>query len=159
MISALENYRLCPDSLRIEDGPPLAEGGQGIVVIAKLGSLEGLPGSKLSSLEDKVVVKKRSFPDDFEYRRKFFNVSPLVESLRYTLTNHRFTKAFANELDILATLSHRNVDTLIGFSEDLENDVAWTVSLFQPNGSVRAFLALGEWDIPERIYLVSSASN
>lgn len=56
---------------------------------------------------------------------------------------------------MMAGLSHENIIKLVGFVEDLENGIAWIVSSWEPNGNVREFLAKGNWEIPERVSLVS----
>lgn len=60
-----------------------------------------------------------------------------------------------HEVEILAGLSHENIVHMIGFVEELEQGKAWIVLSWQPNGNVSEFLATGEWEIPERISLVS----
>lgn len=67
----------------------------------------------------------------------------------------RFTKEFVHEVELLAGLSHSHVVRLIGFVEELELGEAWIVLSWQPNGNVSEFLATGEWEIPERVSLVS----
>lgn len=52
-------------------------------------------------------------------------------------------------------LSHPNIIEVLGFVEDLQNKVAWIVSPWEANGNVREFLRSGDWEIPERISLVS----
>lgn len=60
---------------------------------------------------------------------------------------------------MLAALSHENIVQLIGFVENLKHDKAWIVLSWEPNGNVREFLASGEWEIPERLSLVSDDSS
>ena len=55
----------------------------------------------------------------------------------------------------MASLSHPNIIRFVGFVEDMEKGDAWIVLPWEANGNVREFLASGEWDIPERISLVS----
>lgn len=64
--------------------------------------------------------------------------------------------AIVNEVSILAALSHPNIARLIGFVEHAQKGDAWIISPWEENGNVREFLQAGEWDIPERISLVSS---
>lgn len=56
----------------------------------------------------------------------------------------------------MAGLSHENIVQLVGFVEDLKNGTAWIVLSWEPNGNVREFLAGGDWEIPERVSLVSN---
>lgn len=53
-------------------------------------------------------------------------------------------------------LSHENIVRLVGFVEDLKNGTAWIVLSWEPNGNVGEFLAGGDWEIPERVSLVSN---
>lgn len=55
----------------------------------------------------------------------------------------------------MTTLSHTNVIRLVGFVEDMQKGDAWIVLPWEGNGNVREFLQSDEWDIPERISLVS----
>lgn len=50
---------------------------------------------------------------------------------------------------------HPNIIRLIGFVEDMEKGDAWLIIPWEANGNVREFLASGDWDIPERVSLVS----
>ena len=54
----------------------------------------------------------------------------------------------------MARLSHPHIITLLGFVEDMQNGDAWIILPWEANGNVREFLQSGEWDIPERIFLV-----
>lgn len=62
-------------------------------------------------------------------------------------------------MEMLAALSHENIVQLIGFIEDFKHDKAWIVLSWESNGNVREFLASGEWEIPERLSLVSDNSS
>lgn len=44
---------------------------------------------------------------------------------------------------------------MIGFVEDIENSVANMIYPWEANGNLREFLRSGEWEIPERLSLVS----
>lgn len=57
----------------------------------------------------------------------------------------------------MAGLSHENIVRIIGFVEDFENQTAWMVLSWEPNGNVSEFLARGHWEIPERVSLVSDS--
>lgn len=52
-------------------------------------------------------------------------------------------------------LSHENIVEFLGFVEDIDNGNAWILLSWEPNGNVSEFLATGNWEIPERISLVS----
>lgn len=56
----------------------------------------------------------------------------------------------------MASLSHPNIIQLIGFVEDMPKGDAWIVLPWEGNGNVREFLKSGEWDVPERVSLVSA---
>lgn len=64
-------------------------------------------------------------------------------------------QSFVNELSLMKDLSHPNIVKLVGFVENMEKGDAWMILPWEDNGNVREFLLSGEWDIPERISLVS----
>ena len=64
-----------------------------------------------------------------------------------------------NEISLMAPLSHSNIIALFGFVEDFQKGDAWIILPWEANGNVREFLQSGEWDIPERISLVSVFDN
>ncbi|KAG8916088.1 hypothetical protein FRC01_003389 [Tulasnella sp. 417] len=68
-------------------------------------------------------------------------------------------KSFANELSIMAELSHPNVIEFIGFVEDVEKGDAWIILPWEAKGNVREFLQSGEWDLPERISLIQDTAR
>lgn len=101
-----------------------------------------------------VAVKMLRYHRDIE-RKKFDNVrSDYIYLRRSCLQN---TKEFVHQVEVMAGLSHENVVQLIGFVEDLENGTAWIVVSWEPNGNLSEFLAKGDWEIPERISLVSDS--
>ncbi|KIO23967.1 hypothetical protein M407DRAFT_50287, partial [Tulasnella calospora MUT 4182] len=61
---------------------------------------------------------------------------------------------FVHEVEVMAGLSHENIVRLVGFVEDFENGTAWIVLSWEPNGNVSEFLANGNCEIPERIFLL-----
>lgn len=63
-----------------------------------------------------------------------------------------------NELGLMTTFSHPNIIRIVGFVEDMQRGDAWIVLPWEENGNVREFLQSGEWDIPERISLVSASA-
>lgn len=56
----------------------------------------------------------------------------------------------------MSSLSHPNVIMLYGFVENMEKGDAWMILPWEENGNVREFLQSGDWDIPERMSLVST---
>lgn len=57
----------------------------------------------------------------------------------------------------MAGLSHQNIVRLIGFVEELERGKAWIILAWEANGNLSEFLASGDWEILERVSLVSDA--
>lgn len=55
----------------------------------------------------------------------------------------------------MAGLSHENIVRLIGFVENLKNGEAWMVLPWFPNGNIGEFIATRDWELPERVSLVS----
>ncbi|KIO23998.1 hypothetical protein M407DRAFT_26608 [Tulasnella calospora MUT 4182] len=82
-----------------------------------------------------------------------------VKKVRYHqgVEKKKFENEFVHEVEVMAGLSHKNILQMIGFIEDLENGIAWIVLSWVPNGNVSEFLAVGDWEIPERISLVSDS--
>lgn len=70
-------------------------------------------------------------------------------------TDGNRSKSFANEVEVQNKLSHPNVVKMIGFVEDMENSVASMLYRWEENGNLRELLRSGEWEIPERLSLVS----
>lgn len=56
---------------------------------------------------------------------------------------------------MLTKLSHRNIVRLIGFIENTSKDIIWLIFPWAANGNLREFVSSGEWEIPERVSLVS----
>ncbi|KAG8948605.1 hypothetical protein FRC04_009508 [Tulasnella sp. 424] len=68
-------------------------------------------------------------------------------------------QSFRSEVDITGRLSHPNIVKLLGFVEDAEAGIAWMVFNWEENGNIRDFLRNGQWDLPERVFLVSKKST
>ncbi|KIO18365.1 hypothetical protein M407DRAFT_31967 [Tulasnella calospora MUT 4182] len=58
------------------------------------------------------------------------------------------------EAEFLVNLSHGNVIKLEGFVEDVSKDVIWLVFPWEENGTLKDFVALHDWEVPERISLI-----
>ncbi|KIO16638.1 hypothetical protein M407DRAFT_33710 [Tulasnella calospora MUT 4182] len=77
-----------------------------------------------------------------------------VKKLRFGMDRDKTPKAFVRELVVLDGLNHPNVANLVGFVEDLEREIAWLLSSWEPNGNVRQFLTSAKCAMPERISLI-----
>ncbi|KAG9044842.1 hypothetical protein FS837_007424 [Tulasnella sp. UAMH 9824] len=67
----------------------------------------------------------------------------------------RAAEGFAFEVDLAIKLpNHRNIQSFIGFTDDLEHKAYWIISPWERNGNVREFLAEGKWGLPPRFSLV-----
>ncbi|KAG8909877.1 hypothetical protein FRC00_009277, partial [Tulasnella sp. 408] len=113
---------------------PHAKGGKSEVYKATL-VREPDKYNKWQESKIPVAVKKLRFDDDVD--------------------QDKAAKAFVRELGVLDGLNHPNVAKLLGFVEDLDRNIAWLVSTWEPNGNVREFLLSAKCTIPERISLVS----
>ena len=152
-------HQMDPTTIKIADSKPCARGGQGTIVVGTM-----IPPEKVPTwipedflkwfFEMKLAIKKYEWNrEDTEASAKFLNV---WSSSHVFLASSNFPyQAFVNELSIMASLSHPNIIEFFGFVEDMEKGDAWIVLPWEPNGNVREFLASGEWDIPERVSLVS----
>ncbi|KIO29009.1 hypothetical protein M407DRAFT_21908 [Tulasnella calospora MUT 4182] len=58
------------------------------------------------------------------------------------------------EAEFLVKLSHRNIIKLEGFVEDVSKNVIWLVFPWEDKGTLKDFVALHDWEIPERISLI-----
>lgn len=67
-----------------------------------------------------------------------------------------YLKPFAHEVDLLSDLDHDNVVRIIGFVEAVGEGVAWIVFSWEKNGNLREFIRSANWELPERVSLVSS---
>lgn len=103
--------------------------------------------------EETVAVKKLNYHKGIKTEK--FSKVRITSILAYSTALISFTQEFVHEVETLAGLSHENVIRLIGFAEELEHGKAWIVLSWHPNGNVSEFLATGDWEIPERISLVS----
>lgn len=80
------------------------------------------------------------------------NVSFLIE----LDCNTDFSQLALREAEFLVDLSHENIIGFEGFVEDVYEREIWLVFPWQENGNLRDFLTSGEWEIPERLWLVRS---
>lgn len=147
MLNKMSSYRIDVGRIKFTEAEPTRCGGQGAVVVATLTAREGADTEN----EQKVAVKKLYW-DDVSDQDRQFNVS--LHSRIDLLLLILLPKAFVNELSLMATLSHPNIVTLLGFVEDTKAGDAWIIIPWEGNGNVREFLQSGEWDIPERLSLV-----
>ena len=155
----MSSRRLDRERIKIIETEPRAEGGQGIIVAGTMIHPEEIatwvPENFLKEfLEWKLAIKKLQWnSEDAEASAKFFKVNcPHNVAFLVLITPHQ---SFVNELSIMASISHSNIVKFVGFVEDMRKGDAWIVLPWEENGNVREFLASGEWDIPERISLVS----
>ncbi|KIO28900.1 hypothetical protein M407DRAFT_21977 [Tulasnella calospora MUT 4182] len=63
------------------------------------------------------------------------------------------------EMEFLIELNHANIVGVTGFVEDLPNNIVWLILPWEDNGNLRDFLASGNWEIPERISLVTDVTR
>ncbi|KAG9039005.1 hypothetical protein FS837_001147 [Tulasnella sp. UAMH 9824] len=112
--------------------------GRGLMV-GLLGYWRTRPSSSSSSkvAYKTVAVKKMKMSDD------------VAQILRLTL----------REAEFLVKLSHPNIIALQGFVEDISNNIIWLVFPWESNGSLRDFIASADWEIPERISLISDVTD
>ncbi|KAG8922850.1 hypothetical protein FRC01_013527, partial [Tulasnella sp. 417] len=57
------------------------------------------------------------------------------------------------EAQFLEGLMHPNIVRFKGFAEDISNGIIWLVFPWFDNGNLKDFVALLDWEIPERISL------
>ncbi|KAG9016322.1 hypothetical protein FRB90_003286 [Tulasnella sp. 427] len=132
----------CPLRLSINDikfaGNDSRNGGYADVVVA---TLTRRPSDAAEEESEKVAVKKTRFVFSGD------------------TTEDKLLRLFVNELRILNELDHENIVKIVGFVEDVSKRTAWLVFPWEENGNLREFLSAGEWDIPERVSLISDVAN
>ncbi|KIO16848.1 hypothetical protein M407DRAFT_85543, partial [Tulasnella calospora MUT 4182] len=63
------------------------------------------------------------------------------------------------EAEFQAELSHPNIVGFKGFVEDIPTSIIWLVFPWVDNGNLRDFVALRNWEIPERISLINDVTQ
>lgn len=63
------------------------------------------------------------------------------------------------EMEFLVSLCHENIIRLEGFVEDLSKEMIWLVFPWEANGTLKEFIAVKEWEIPERISLIHDVTR
>ncbi|KAG9024195.1 hypothetical protein FS837_005450, partial [Tulasnella sp. UAMH 9824] len=71
----------------------------------------------------------------------------------------RILRSTLREAEFLVELSHPNIIILYGFVEDIPNNIIWLVFPWADSGSLRDFAASTDWEIPERISLISDVTS
>ncbi|KAG9045606.1 hypothetical protein FS837_006026, partial [Tulasnella sp. UAMH 9824] len=82
-----------------------------------------------------------------------------VKKMRISREIARILKSTLREAEFLVELSHPNIITLNGFVEDTPNNIIWLVFPWVDNGSLSDFVASADWEIPERISLISDVAD
>ncbi|KIO26220.1 hypothetical protein M407DRAFT_74792, partial [Tulasnella calospora MUT 4182] len=65
------------------------------------------------------------------------------------------SKRFEKEIEILRKLKHPNIISLMAVVKKTERERAWLIFPWASHGNVKQFLKTGNWEIPERVALVS----
>ncbi|KAG9023463.1 hypothetical protein FS837_005790, partial [Tulasnella sp. UAMH 9824] len=137
LLESLSHLRI--DRARIEPirthAPKAGRGGNADVEAAIL-----IPAQPSSSSEpDYVAVKKLRFDKETD--------------------DDRVLAPFVHEVNLLNTVSHENVVKIVGFIEDVGNDVAWMVFTWEKNGNLREFVRSSDWELPERVSLIDDVAR
>ncbi|KAG8918964.1 hypothetical protein FRC01_001554 [Tulasnella sp. 417] len=72
--------------------------------------------------------------------------------------DQRTLASLAHEVSLTSELSHKNVIHLVGFAENIVENVAWVIHRWEANGNLREFLSSWDWEIPERVSLIYDIS-
>ncbi|KAG9001661.1 hypothetical protein FRB90_011573 [Tulasnella sp. 427] len=104
----------------------------------------------------KADVLQASFTQTVRLWRRSDTIPVAVKKIRSSKCSDKkkLTNEFVHEVEMTAGLAHENVVRLIGFVEDLENDIAWMVLPWESNGNLSEFLAKGIFVILERVSLI-----
>lgn len=100
----------------------------------------------------RLAVKKLRFVIDTDMtEEKFIRVNPIFA----TIFQHGSPLASScSPMSSISWTSSVNIVKIVGFVEDMKQRIAWLVFNWEDNGNLREFLRSGEWEIPERVFLV-----
>ncbi|KIO18802.1 hypothetical protein M407DRAFT_83561 [Tulasnella calospora MUT 4182] len=71
----------------------------------------------------------------------------------------KFVQLAIREAEFQAELSHPNIVSFKGFVENISKRMIWLVFPWAENGNLKDFVALRNWEIPERISLISDVTQ
>ncbi|KIO26838.1 hypothetical protein M407DRAFT_23898 [Tulasnella calospora MUT 4182] len=133
-IEKLAYWRINPLSITFPENTREFRGGHAIVSKALMYSQEGYKFRKID-----VAVK-----------------NPMIGD------NKKFEQALGlaiREAEFLAELFHPNIVHFEGFVEDASKSIIWLVFPWEDNGNLQDFIALVDWEIPERISLIDDVAR
>ncbi|KAG9041374.1 hypothetical protein FS837_012360 [Tulasnella sp. UAMH 9824] len=135
ILESLSQLRIDKAQINRIESQAHKSGGRGDVEAAILDS--GRSSSSSESDTEYVAVKKLRFDEENG--------------------NDQTLALLAHEVGLLNDLSHKNVVKIVGFVEDVGQKVAWIVFAWEKNGNLREFIRSTNWELPERVCLVSTA--
>ncbi|KIO17062.1 hypothetical protein M407DRAFT_85323 [Tulasnella calospora MUT 4182] len=71
----------------------------------------------------------------------------------------KFIQLSIREAEMLAELDHSNIVELEGFIENVSQSTIWLVFPWADYGSLKDFIDLEEWEVPERISLINDVAQ
>lgn len=139
-LASLERWRIPFDSIDVDRGCPLGQGGFGDVY---LGTMYG----------ECVAVKVIRTTGDHKQQAQvaFVSRSPEVSRDEPQLIEQRV----ARELKVWATLQHPNILPLSGFCLSDDFTRAWLISPYESRGNICTYVEKEKPDLKRRIELVS----
>ncbi|KIO19786.1 hypothetical protein M407DRAFT_30576 [Tulasnella calospora MUT 4182] len=113
---------------------------------------------RMKEQEFMATIKKIRVADDMDHERVLGvrTLRPIVQELCKVL---KFTQLSIREAEILAELDHPNIVELEGFIEDVSQSIIWLVFPWADYGSLKDFIDLEEWEVPERISLINDVAQ
>ncbi|KAG8894417.1 hypothetical protein FRC01_012986, partial [Tulasnella sp. 417] len=154
VVKALSEWRMHTEDLLFSTDIGRKGGGSADIAKATISSLKSMdPADRNSRVAEAVAVKKFRFSGDVD--RRVQTAVGLFRSLPELLISINLVpvQSFANELNLLSELDHKNVVKLVGFVENAEAEVAWILIRWENNGNLREFIHAQDWVIPERLSL------
>ncbi|KAG9034852.1 hypothetical protein FS837_002110, partial [Tulasnella sp. UAMH 9824] len=137
VLEDLKEYRIRPDTIIFNETGTRKQGASADVELATL-RLSSFDQMTYGSDKMFVAVKKFRLSDD--------------------KGDERVLASLAHEISLTSELNNDHVIHLVGFAENIEENVAWIIHRWEANGNVREFLNSGAWEIPERVSLIYDIS-
>ncbi|KIO25934.1 hypothetical protein M407DRAFT_24784 [Tulasnella calospora MUT 4182] len=151
-VSKLAKWRVDPSLIEFSEGTPEFVGGHATVSRALLtpASANEVNVNKLENGEGGLKSSDRNF------KRKDVAVKKL--KIEKKDDRERVLKLALREAGFLTELDHGHIIELEGFAADLPNDQIWLIFLWHEHGNLKDFVASQDWEIPERICLISDVT-
>ncbi|KAG8894608.1 hypothetical protein FRC01_012873, partial [Tulasnella sp. 417] len=166
-LEKLAQWRLSPSSIEFPKTGPEFRGGYATVSRAFLNSPPNSQNEVSESYDERDEVvgsagrnsKSEDAIEDYEQEASERQKVIAVKKMRVQGDLGRVLGLTLREAEFLVELAHENIIPLEGFVEDVSKDIIWLVLLWAENGTLKAFIASRDWEIPERISLIDDVAR